>query len=102
LALLSVQVFRLPAPGGTFIINMLGTFVLGWIMSLSSRGLVADSTRLILAVGFAGAFTTFSTFILETDALLKAGHSLFALLNVGGSLICGIAALWLGIWIGAR
>ena len=59
--------------------------------------LISDSARLIILTGFMGAFTTFSTFIFDSQALLESGNWLALLLNAGGQLILGLLALRLGI-----
>jgi CrcB protein len=52
--------------------------------------------RAFLAIGFIGAFTTFSTFSLETLNIIKDGEIKMALFNTAGSLLCGLLAVWLG------
>ena len=84
-------------PLGTFVINVSGSFFIGLIMALfTERFMVNPQWRLFLAVGFLGAYTTFSTFEYETGALLKDGEWLVALLNVVLSVIAGFAALKIG------
>lgn len=86
-------------PLGTFVVNILGSLVLGLVTGLlATRALPhADSLRLALGVGFCGGFTTFSTFEYETHALLEDGLWLPAAANVILSLIVGLVALRLGI-----
>ena len=86
-------------PLGTFVVNILGSLVLGFVTGLlATRALPhADSLRLALGVGFCGGFTTFSTFEYETHALLEDGLWLPAAANVILSLIVGLVALRLGI-----
>lgn len=84
-------------PLGTFVINVSGSFLIGLLMVLfTERFLVNPQWRLLLVVGFLGAYTTFSTFEYETGALLKDGEWLFAMLNVVGSVVAGFIALKLG------
>ena len=85
-------------PLGTFVVNILGSLVLGLVTGLlATRALPhADSLRLALGVGFCGGFTTFSTFEYETGALLKDGEWLFASMNVILSVFVGFLALKLG------
>jgi CrcB protein len=84
-------------PLGTFVINVSGSFLIGLLMTLlAERFMVNPQWRLMLVVGFLGAYTTFSTFEYETGALLKDGEWMIALLNVVLSVILGFAALKLG------
>jgi CrcB protein len=84
-------------PLGTFLINISGSFLIGLLMSLfTERFMVNPQWRLMLVVGFLGAYTTFSTFEYETGALLKDGEWMIAGLNVVLSVFAGFAALKLG------
>jgi CrcB protein len=58
--------------------------------------------RLAVAVGFVGAYTTFSTFAYESNALLEDGAGIKALANMLGSVVLGLVAVRLGIWLGGR
>jgi CrcB protein len=84
-------------PLGTLAVNELGSFLLGLVMMLSlERGVLGPSTRLFLAVGVCGGFTTMSTFSFETMALLRDGEGALALGNVLVTVLaCGVA-VWLG------
>jgi CrcB protein len=84
-------------PLGTFVINVSGSFLIGLLMTLMAERFTENPQwRLLLVVGFLGAYTTFSTFEYETGALLKDGEWLFSGLNVVLSVIVGFAALKLG------
>ena len=85
-------------PYGTFFINVSGSFLLGVILTiLAERTLpFSQEIRLAVAVGFLGAYTTFSTFEYETGALLKDGEWLFAGMNIVLSVVIGFVALKLG------
>ena len=84
-------------PLGTFLINISGSFLIGLLMSLlTERFMVNPQWRLLLIVGFLGAYTTFSTFEYETGALMKDGEWLIAMLNVILSVSVGFIALKLG------
>ena len=84
-------------PLGTLVINVSGSFLIGLLMTLMAERFTENPQwRLLLVVGFLGAYTTFSTFEYETGALLKDGEWLFAGLNVDLSVIVGFAALKLG------
>lgn len=84
-------------PMGTFLINVSGSFLIGLLMTLlTERLMVAPYWRLLLVVGFLGAYTTFSTFEYETGGLMKDGELILALLNVILSVILGFVALKIG------
>ena len=84
-------------PLGTFAINVTGSFLIGLLMTLMTERIIENPQwRLLLVVGFLGAYTTFSTFEYETGALLKDGEWLFAGLNVVLSVAAGFVALKLG------
>lgn len=84
-------------PLGTFLINISGSFLIGLLMSLfTERFMVNPQWRLMLVVGFLGAYTTFSTFEYETGALVNDGEWLLAMLNVLLSVIVGFIALKFG------
>jgi CrcB protein len=86
-------------PLGTFVINISGSFLLGVIGTLVAQKLVpqSDAVRLALAVGFLGAYTTFSTFTFESLALLEDGAWLIAVANVLLSVLLGLVAVRAGI-----
>lgn len=90
-------------PWGTLIINMSGSLLLAvFIAWAANRTALDPRVRLFLAVGFFGAYTTFSTFANESMALLQAGDWLGAVTNVlGTNALCLIGA-FIGLAIGAR
>ena len=86
-------------PAGTFLINVSGSFVLGFLGAVLAQRAVAnaDALRLAVGVGFCGGFTTFSTFELETHALFEDGAWLTAFTNMFLSLFAGLVAVRLGV-----
>ena len=93
--------FGLHFPLGTFIINLTGSLLLGFIATITlERALIDPRWRLAIAVGFIGAYTTFSTFTYESVKLLEAGSYGLAALNVVGSTVLGLAGAAIGIAIG--
>jgi len=81
-------------PVGTLAVNMLGSFLIGILYVLIvERQLVHPDWRGVLMVGFLGAFTTFSTFSLETIALFEAGHTVQAAgYMIGSAVVCVVMA----------
>lgn len=88
------------APYATFCINVSGCFLLGLLAGLIEAGVVPAGVRPALGIGFLGAYTTFSTFGLETLLLLEEGSVLLALGYVVGSVVIGVAVVALGLWMG--
>ncbi len=92
-------------PWGTVMINIVGSFVIGFFGTLTlaqGRFPVPDLLRLFVIVGLCGGFTTFSSFSLQTLDLLRAGAINRALVNVGASVILCLCAVALGHAIAAR
>jgi len=90
-------------PWSTFVINITGSFILGLFVTLITERFVlrhALTYRLIIAIGFVGAYTTFSTFEYETLALVTTSAWARAFGNAFGSLIAGFLAVWLGVILG--
>lgn len=79
-------------PWGTFTVNLVGTFVLGFLTGLASGHHLPESLSVALGSGFCGALTTYSTFGYESLRLVEDGARLFAALNVTVSLAAGLAA----------
>lgn len=86
-------------PYGTFVINVTGSFLLGVLLTLLAHRVVPHSQeiRLAVAVGFLGAYTTFSTFEFDCHALLEDGEWVLATVNMLGSLALGLVAVRVGI-----
>lgn len=83
-------------PWGTLSVNFLGCLLMGILWGISERYIVPQRARLFLFTGLLGAFTTFSTFGLETFSLLRDGQHATAAGNILASNIGGIALLVLG------
>ena len=86
-------------PLGTFVINVSGSFLLGFLGAIVGQKIQpsSEAMRLALGVGFLGAFTTFSTFEFETHALFEDGSWLTATANIVASVIVGLVAVRAGI-----
>jgi CrcB protein len=85
-------------PWGTLVVNLAGCFIIGgfWVMG-DEKSLLGPEMRLMLMVGLIGAFTTFSTFSLETIHLVAAGRWVAAAANVAASVALGLIGVWLGM-----
>jgi CrcB protein len=86
-----------PFPVGTFAVNLSGAFALGLLSGLA----VSEDLGLLLGAGALGAYTTFSTWMLETSRLAEAHRARLDLLYLGASLLAGLLAVWLGRELGA-
>lgn len=93
--------WRKPSPLAILFINVTGAFLLGFITTAFAVPAQLD-TRLLLGTGFLGGYTTFSTLSFETFSLGRRGDTLYAWLNVMGSLVAGLLAAALGMFLGAR
>lgn len=94
--LLQERIIPSSFPWATFTVNVLGSFLIGVFYSLSSHLNLPAETRLLLTTGLCGGFTTFSTFSYDNLLLWKQGHCTILLFYISGSLLLGIAAVFLG------
>jgi fluoride exporter len=83
-------------PWGTFTINVLGSLALGVLLGATTFAAAPAELVALLGTGFAGAFTTFSTFAFETARLLQEGARLVAVVNVAASVAVGLVAAMAG------
>ena len=84
-------------PYGTLLINVTGSLLLGFFLIVATERLfIADRWRLLMAVGFCGSYTTFSSYAFESFALMEQGQWSQAALNVIGSNVLCLAAIGLG------
>lgn len=85
-------------PLGTFAVNIAGSFTIGALYVLiTEKSIIHTDWRYVLMVGFLGAFTTFSTFSLESVAMLEAGKVALALLYMSATLASCVIGCWLGM-----
>lgn len=92
-------------PWGTILINITGSFVIGFFGTLTlatGRFPVSENWRLFVMIGVCGGYTTFSSFSLQTLDLMRNGAMTRAALNIGLSVVLCIAAVALGHFIAAR
>jgi CrcB protein len=88
-------------PWGTLVINLSGSFVLGLLAALAiERTVLPADIRGPVLIGFLGAYTTFSTWMLESWRLIEAGSYGLALANLGGSVVLGLVAVFAGLVVG--
>ena len=86
-------------PWGTLLVNILGSLFMGLLSVWLIERIASSELRALLIVGFLGALTTFSTFSIETLALLEEGAIARAFANVLASVIVCVAAAWAGVLI---
>lgn len=94
----AAEAFTLDFPYGTFLVNLAGCFVLGGFLTLANEwSAITPELRLLVATGFCGSLTTFSTFSYEIVELLLEGRYQSGLVYALGSLVCGLIGVLLGI-----
>ena len=85
-------------PFGTLAVNIVGSFLMGIVTALIADKITAnnESIRLLLAVGFLGGFTTFSSFSMETFALIEKHEIFYAIANITTNVTLGLLAAYVG------
>ena len=90
-------------PFGTFVVNVVACFALGFIIGLADhKQILSPTARLFLTVGFCGGFSTFSTFSSETLTLFQQGHNISLVLYILGSVLLCVTATFGGLFIAER
>jgi CrcB protein len=93
--------FGVAFPYGNLIINLSGSFILGFFMILAvDRFLIDPQWRLMITIGFLGSYTTFSSYTYESVNLIFSGQPYLGLINLFGSSLLGALAVLMGIWLG--
>ncbi len=88
-------------PWGTLAVNATGSFVLGLLFAMTTeRAILPADIRGPVMIGFIGAYTTFSTYMLESWGLIETGSYGAAIANLGGSVVIGLVAVAAGLAIG--
>ena len=83
-------------PLATLVVNVLGCFLIGLLIGLCSE---TTYLRLLFITGFCGGFTTFSTFTAESYVMFREGAYGLAFLYIAGSVLIGLLALWIGLYV---
>ncbi|MBM3998659.1 MAG: CrcB family protein [Planctomycetes bacterium] len=87
-------------PLGTIVVNLLGCFLFGLIWHVAEyRSWIHPQARLVILTGFLGAFTTFSTLAFESVHMLQRGHTGFAMANLIGQNVAGLACVAFGMFL---
>ncbi|MFI1601755.1 fluoride efflux transporter CrcB [Streptomyces griseofuscus] len=86
-------------PWGTFVVNVVGSLILGLVTGAVATGAAGPRLQLLLGTGLCGALTTYSTFSYETLRLTEAGSGLYASVNVVAGVAAGLAAAFAGYWL---
>ncbi|MCG7529837.1 fluoride efflux transporter CrcB [Psychrobium sp. MM17-31] len=102
LSQLAINVFGKGFPFGTLIANFVGSLLMGLLFALIESESLMPQAKIALGVGFLGAFTTFSTFSLDTVLMIQAGDIQKAILNVLGNLVLCLTAVFIGLWLGSK
>jgi CrcB protein len=88
-------------PWGTLVVNATGSFVLGLLFAMTTeRAILPADIRGPVMIGFIGAYTTFSTYMLESWGLVESGWYGPAIANLAGSIIVGLIAVAAGLAVG--
>jgi fluoride exporter len=87
-------------PLGTLVINVTGAFVIGLLFTFAGRDFISVPLQTVLATGFLGGYTTFSTMSWEGVQLARGGSTPLGLIYLGGSVLLGLLAAVLGMMLG--
>jgi CrcB protein len=94
----SDKLFHTAFPVGTFLVNLLGCFLMGLLIGLAEHRQVLEvHHRLLFVTGFCGGFTTFSAFSAESLAMFESGNIIGGGVYVAASVLTGLFAVWLGV-----
>ncbi len=97
----AAQKWGIAFPYGTFLVNLSGSLLIGFLLAVTTEHLVIDPRwRLFFTVGFCGAYTTFSTYTYDSFQMIERGQWLLGLVYAFGSTITGLIAVGLGMLLG--
>ncbi|MEB3309623.1 MAG: fluoride efflux transporter CrcB [Snowella sp.] len=103
LGLLCLRLWGESFPYGTFVVNITGSLLMGFLVTLAlERSLISPDLRLALAVGFLGSYTTFSTYALDMDLMLKTNRQAMMLFYGLGSLVLGVIGVEIGSFLARK
>lgn len=99
-SVLVAKLFSGHFPLATFLVNILGCLIAGLLIGFFDKQSVTNQEmRYLLITGFCGGYTTFSAFAAENVSLFQAGNSFVAFLYIATSIITGLLAVWLGLFL---
>lgn len=99
-SLLTQKFYTNAFPLATFLVNVIGCFIIGALIGFSDKLFATNSdVRLLFITGFCGGYTTFSAFGLENMQLIQNNQLGLAFTNIALSVIVGILAIWLGLFL---
>jgi CrcB protein len=90
----------LRSPGGTVLVNLSGSFLLGLLTGLAAAGLLPATARVVVGTGFLGGYTTFSTAAVEAVRLVLEGRRAAALVQATSQLVAGVLLAGAGLALG--
>jgi len=102
LSQLAINLFGKGFPFGTLIANFVGSLLMGLLFAPIETESLMPQVKIALGIGFLGAFTTFSTFSLDTVLMIQAGDIQKALLNILFNLGLCLMAVFIGLWLGSK
>ncbi len=98
--LAALRLFGPGFPWGTFIVNVVGSLIMGIFIALLGRKIQAtNELRLLVATGFLGGFTTFSAFSLDVVVMWERGANTTAFIYVVASVLLSLLAVFAGLWL---
>lgn len=99
-SLLTQKFYTNSFPLATFLVNIVGCFLIGLMVGFSDKLITANTDlRFLFITGFCGGYTTFSAFGYENFQLLQNNQTLLALTYIGLSIIMGLVAVWFGLFL---
>lgn len=96
----STRLFNTTFPIGTTIVNLTGSFIIGFLWAITEIANVSSTTRAFIFIGFLGGYTTFSTFMLENLNLIRGNESKTAIFNILFNNVVGVILVLLGFILG--